>query len=89
MRPLLKLATTLVLALGMAATSFAVINSNPKLNPAPRVEKSTSKRNPNQARRHGAKKLGNKRRPSGRRGRRLTARQRREVYRKLIDIKIN
>jgi hypothetical protein len=89
MKQVLRLALTLALALGMAASSFAVANPNPKLKSAYRSGHQTPKRKLSKSRHRGAKKIGNKRRTSGLRGRRLTRRQVRDFYRRMLDISVN
>ena len=89
MKQVLRLVMTLALTLGIAATSFAVVKPNPKLKPTHRMEKPTTKRNLSKSRRHGAKKIGGKRRTSALRVRRLTRRQIRDFYRRMLDISVN
>ncbi len=89
MKHILRLTTTLALVMGIAATSFAVVNPNTKLKSADTIEKQTTYRKLSKSSRRDAKKIGNKRRTSALRVRRLTERQRRDFYRRLIDIYIN
>lgn len=84
MKRVLRLATTLALALGMAATSFAVVNPSAKLKPTDTMGQQTTRRKPRQSSRHGAKRIGYNRQASALRVRRLTERQRRDFYRMLL-----
>ncbi len=89
MKYFLKLAATLALVVSIAATGFAVVNPNTKLKLNDTLGKQTTKRKLIKLNNHGAKKIGHKRRASVLRVRRLTERQRKEVFRRLIDISIN
>lgn len=88
MKHVLRLATVLALVLGIATTGFAVVNPNTKLEPIVTMEKQTTKRKLSKSKRKSAKRIGVKRRTSALHTRRLTERQRRMFFQKMLDIYI-
>ncbi len=89
MKRILGLTMTMALILGVAASGFAVVNSNKKLPPVNMAEQQTKARKHSVNHRAAGRKTAGNRRTTARRGYRLTNSQRRYWNQKLLDIYLN